>query len=85
VKVFRSQSYNQVNTVTYTVSDDRLISLYDTSGNLLDVYSLEQSAKITSLSAPLLQDDMMLAVLTSTDNLYTLKLQIADIYAEDQK
>lgn len=82
VKVYRSQGYIQVNTVVYVVSNDNsLITLYDTSGNMLDLYAVESGSKIMSIAVPLVSDDMFLSVLTDTDHLYILKLYINDVYA----
>lgn len=82
VKLYRSINHAQVNTVAYVVSSNKsIISLYDTAGNLLDVYSVEAGTKIVSISTPLAADDMLITVLTDSDNLYVLRLFINDVYA----
>lgn len=63
-----------MNTVIYVATNNSLLSLYDTTGSLLDAYSIEPGSKIVSIAAPIQADDAFIAILTDTDNLYGLKL-----------
>jgi hypothetical protein len=80
VKTFKSAHYLTVNTLAFVATDTSHLYIYDNAGNLLDQYSLEPGTKIKSVSTPIHPDDMTMAVLTESDNLYTLKLVITDIF-----
>ena len=80
MKTFRSSvNQQQVSTVTYVVTNNSLVTLYDTAGNLLDVYSVEPGVKIKSVAVPSQPDDMVISILTDSDNLYQVKLQVVDL------
>jgi hypothetical protein len=72
-----------VNTIVYTVTDTGVLTLYDPAGNLLDFYAVEAGARVVSIATPLNADDMIVAVLTDTDNLYILRLFISEVHAEE--
>lgn len=51
---------------------------------MLDIYSLEPGSQVLSVAVPLVSEDMTLALLTSSDNLYTLRLVINDFFGEQE-
>jgi hypothetical protein len=57
--------------------------LYDPSGYLIDVYSLEPGTQMKSVATPIHHEDLFLAILTDNDNLYSLKLNIVDVLEND--
>lgn len=53
-----------ISSVAYVATNNSALALYDTSGNLLDVYTFEAGVRIRSIAVPNSADDMALAVLT---------------------
>jgi len=64
-------------------TNNSALALYDTSGNLLDVYTVEAGVRIKSIAMPNSADDMTLALLTESDTVYQLRLSIMDL-ADDE-
>ena len=68
-----------ISSVVYLATNNSALALYDTSGNLLDAYTVEPGVRIKSIAVPTSADDLTLAVLTETDTVYQLKLSIVDL------
>jgi hypothetical protein len=71
-----------VSTVAVVATSDSQLSIYDTSGNLLDQVPLQESSQVVSLTPTLAIEDMVFGVLTNTSDVILYKCAIKD-YSPD--